>query len=197
MKLGWDRDPQTRERATELAWHALALDDSLPTAHHVLAGEQRRKGQHDQAIAHLEKAVALAPNDAYSYGCLGEALAQAGQPEEGIRELEKAVRLSPYYPPVYLFVLGQAYSLAGRYEEALATQKRVLVRWPDFWPSHLWLAIIYSEVDRHAEARAAMTEALKLNPQLSLEAFAAGKVYYKDPAVFEREFAALREAGLK
>jgi hypothetical protein len=82
--------------------------------------------------------------------------------------------------------------LAGRYEEAMTTQKRILARWPDFWPSHLWLAIIYSEVDRHA-----VTAALKINPQLSLEAFAAQKVFYKDPAVFERELAALRQAGLK
>jgi adenylate cyclase len=112
VKFGWDRDPQTRQRATELARHALTLDASLPTAHHVLAGGQRSKGQHEQAIAHLEKAVALAPNDAYNYACLGEALAHAGRLEEGIRELEKAVRLNPHSPPIYLFVLGDAYALA-------------------------------------------------------------------------------------
>lgn len=91
-------------------------------------------------------------------------MAHAGRPEEGIRELEKAVRLSPHYPPHYLFALGQAYAFAGRYAEALTTQKGVLARWPDFWLSHLSLAIIYSELDQPTEARAVLAEALRINP---------------------------------
>jgi adenylate cyclase len=44
VEWGWDRDPQTLERAVELAQKALTLDASLPTAHHVLGGSYWFKG---------------------------------------------------------------------------------------------------------------------------------------------------------
>ena len=197
FEYGWDRDPQTLERAVELAQKALTLDAALPTAHHVLAGPYLFKGQHDQAIAHLKQSIALAPNDAYGYLCLGHVLNVAGQPQEAIQVLEQAMRLNPYFSFDYLFNLGEAYALAGRYGEAEATLKKSLARNPDFWPSYLQLAIIYTEGDRHAEAQAAVAEVRRINSQLSLEVLARYKILYKDPAVFERMIAALRQAGLE
>jgi adenylate cyclase len=197
VEWGWDRDPQTLDRAVELAQKALTLDASLPTAHHVLALAEVAKGQHDQAIAHLKQSLTLAPNDAYGYVCLAHVLSYAEQPQEAITVLEQAMRLNPQYPVGYLSLLGEAYAFAGRYEEAAATFKKALVRKPDFWFPYLWLAIIYTEGDRHAEARAAVAEALKINPQLSLETLAHRRILYKDPAIFERELTALRKAGLK
>jgi len=110
---------------------------------------------------------------------------------------EEAMRLSPQYPFNYLYGLGEAYIFARRYEQAEATFKKALARKPDIWVPYLWLAIIYTELDRHAEARKAVAEALKINPQLSLKAFAHRRALYKDPAVFERHLAVLRQAGLQ
>lgn len=197
VEWGWNRDPQTLERAVELAQKALTLDAALPTAHHVLGASYWFKGQHDQAIAHLEQSLTLAPSDAYGYVCLAHVLSYAGQPQEAIKAQEEAMRLNPHYPVGYLSNLGEAYAFAGRYEEAEATFKKALARKPDFWLPYLWLAILYTERDRHAEARAAVAEVRRINPDFSLEMFTRRKALYKDPAVFEREFAALRKAGLK
>ena len=49
-----------------------------------------------------------------------------GHAAEGISHLERAIALGPNYPASYLGVLGNAYRIVGRPEEALAA----------FWGSH-------------------------------------------------------------
>ena len=62
--------------------------------------------------------------------------------------------------------------------------------------AHLGLAVVYSELGRAEEARAAAAEVLRLNPQFSLEVHRQ-RAPIKDPVVLERQLAALRKAGLK
>jgi tetratricopeptide (TPR) repeat protein len=90
------------ERAFDLAQQAVALDDSLPGAHEVLAYAYLYKRQHEQAITATKRTVSLAPNDAEGYAQLGLILNFAGRPEEAIGLIEKAIRLNPRYPYTYL-----------------------------------------------------------------------------------------------
>src|SRR5262249_46897279 len=68
----WTADPQTLERALALAQQAVALDDSLPSAHSLLSNLYALKQQYDQAIAESERAIALDPNDADRYAVQAE-----------------------------------------------------------------------------------------------------------------------------
>jgi adenylate cyclase len=139
----WSADPQTMERALALAQQALALNDSLPTAHSLLSIVYAQKQQYDQALAEGERAVALDPNDADSYAVQAEVLNFAGRPAEALRRMEQAMRLNPHYPPDYLFRLGWTYYLTGRYTEAVATLQE-FVNWsPNFPPAHVVLAVSY------------------------------------------------------
>ena len=194
--LQWSQDPQTLERALALEQKAITLDDSLSVAHSVLSYVYLWKKQHEQAIAEAERVITFDPNDAENYAALGNILIFAGRPQEGIGLIEKAMRLNPRYPPVYLSWLGQAYQLTGRQEEAIAALKRALTHSPDLLPVHRELAVIYSELGREAEARAATAEVLRISPNFSLEVYRQ-RLPYKDPAVLERQIAALRKAGLK
>jgi tetratricopeptide (TPR) repeat protein len=139
----WGADPQTLERAFELAQRALALDDSLPIAHSLLATVYMLKQQYDQAMAEDERAIALDPNNADSYVRQAQTLNFAGKPEEALRALEQATRLNPRYPPLYSLQLGQAYQLTGRYAEAIAALKEAISRSPNFLPAHEVLAVSY------------------------------------------------------
>jgi len=197
--LQWSQDPQSLERASELAQKAITLDDSLPGAHRLLGAVSLWKDrQHDLAIAEGERALALDPNNAEGYAMLANILTFAGRPEEAIALLEKGMRLNPRAPnySFYLFELGHAYHWLGQYEKAIALQKRVLLLNPNDFVAHLELAKIYDELGREEEARAEVAEALKLNPQYSLEALRE-RHPYKDPAALERYLAAMRKAGLK
>jgi adenylate cyclase len=192
----WEQDSQALEQAFELVQKAVALDDSLPFAHRILGVVLVWEKQHDQAIAAAERAVALDPNDAEGYARLGETLNWAGRPEEALAMIEKATRLNPRSPVRYSVYVGHAYYLTGRYEEAIAVLKGVLTRNPDMLTTHLYLAAIYSELGREAEARAEVVEVLRISPSYSLGVYRQ-RFLYKDPAVLERQLVALRKAGLK
>jgi adenylate cyclase len=194
--LGWSQDPQSLEQAFELAQRAIALYDSLPLGHYVLGEVYLWRKQHEQAIAELEKAIALSPNDADGIAGLGDILNWAGRPEEAIGLVTEAMRLNPMYPAWYLWNLGHAYFLTGRYEEAIETLKRVLDRNPYFLPPHAYLAASYSELGRQEEARAEAAEVMKLSPQTSAEAWRQ-RLPYKDQAALDRLFDGLRKAGVK
>ena len=88
------------------------------------------------------------------------------------------------------------YSSLGRYEEAIATQKRRLARNPTQVYAYIALAASYSMLGREEEARAAAAEVQRLHPTFSLEV-ARQTWPYKDPQDIERRMTALRKAGLK
>src|SRR5262249_32080519 len=168
----WSADPQTLERAFTLAQQALALDGSLPVAHALLGEVYARKQQYDQALAEGEQAIALDPNNADSYTGQAQVLTLAGRPEEALRMVEQAMRLNPRYPPLYSVELGWAYSLTGRYADAVAALKEVISRSPNFLGAYLILAFIYvdqwtsqqnPDAQTLAQALAAAQRVLALN----------------------------------
>ena len=107
------------------------------------------------------------------------------------------MRLDPYYPSIYLELLGGVYLRMGEYEEAVEVFKMFVVREPHSIMGHVRLAIAYIHLGRKEQTRSEVAEILRLFPKYSLE------VYRKrlhlmdiDPAAVESEIEALREAGL-
>ncbi len=193
----WSPALQNLERAFELEQQALVLDPSLPFAHVLLGWVHLWKDrQYEQAIAEAERAIALDSNNADSYMALAEILTYLGRSEEAIGWMEKAMRLNPRYPALYLRILGTAYYWTGRTEEAITVFERALARNPNWLAAHLFLAFVYSEVGREAEAKAEVAEVLRLSPAFSLEGVRQ-RLPLKDPADLERFLDGLREAGLK
>ena len=193
----WSQDPQNLERAFTLAQKAIALDDSLSMAHLTLGQIYTWRQQHDQAIAEGERALVLASNCADCYAGMAAILNLSQRPAEAVGLVEKAMRLNPQYPGWYLYILGYAYRVTGRYEEAVEALKNALARRSSYHLFvHLNLAAAYSELDRTEEARAEAAEVLRINPNFSVEVY--GQITsQKDQAITERTLAALRKAGLK
>jgi len=108
--------------------------------------------------------------------------------------IKQAMRLNPIYPPHYLWNLGHAYILTERYEEAVETFKRTLIRNTDFWPSHILLAVSYSALGRIDDACAEAAETLRINPEFTLESW-RHKCPFKNPEELNRRFEKLRKAG--
>lgn len=189
-------DPQTLERALEAAQRAVALNDTLPQAHAVLGYAYLMQKQYASASAEMERAIILDPKDANSYAFLAEALSRMGRSEEALWAAEQALRLKPLTLDGHLNSVGTAYYLAGRSEEAIEPLKQYLTRYPNHLGPHLALASVYSELGKEVEARAEAGEILRLNPQFSLEVHKE-RAPIKDPAMLERQIAALRKAGLK
>jgi TolB-like protein/Flp pilus assembly protein TadD len=187
---------QTLEPAVAAVQRAVALNDSYHRSHIVLGSIYLYQQQYEQALAEMERAVALAPTDAWSCAALAEVLSHMGRTEGALEAAAQALRLKSQIADEHLAGVGSAYAVAGRYEEARSVLQRSLSRYPNILPSHLMLAAVYSELGKEAEARAEAAEVLRINPQFSLEVHKQ-RVPIKDPAVLERHLAALRKAGLK
>ena len=150
----WNQDPAALEHALDHAKHALVLDEASPFAHALLSDIYLLKGQHASAMAEAEQAIMLDPSYAYGYASLAEIFNFTGQPEEAIRLLvEQALRLDPDAAAYHSTILGHAYFLLRRYEEAIAAFKRTLTRNPDYLLARLRLAAAYSEAGQTGQAR--------------------------------------------
>jgi len=193
---GWSQDPQLSDRAFESAQRALALDESLPEAHRVLADVYLYRKQHDKAMAELERAIALNPNYADAFAALAEVLNWTGKPEKVPELVKKGIRLNPHHQAWYFYVLGTAYMRMEQYEDAIDVLKRGIIRNPEFLGNHLALAPLYAEMGRMEEAQHEIKEILRVSPDFSIDRVKE-MIPSKDPALIEEVVAAFRKAGLK
>jgi adenylate cyclase len=191
----WSTDRESLERARELAERAIALNDTLVGAYHVLGQIYLWKKEHDRAIAQAEHAVALAPNDADGYEGLAEILAWSGRPEESIGMIRHAMRLNPRYPFFYQWTLGHGYYLTQRRQEALDAFAKVVRENPNFVPAYAYRAVLYSELGRATEAREAWDKASHLSPGVSMLSLRE-RIPYKRPADLDRLLTAAHRAGM-
>jgi len=190
----WSTDREGLERARELAEKAIALNDSLVGAHHVLGQIYLWMKQHDRAIAEAQQAVALAPNDADGYETLAETLCWSGKPEECIQAIRHAMRLNPHYPYFYDWTLGHGYYLTGQRQQALDSLARALKGNPNFLPAHAYRGVLFTELGRMNEAREEFEQASHLGTGASMVSLRE-RLPYKRPADLDRLLTAAHRAG--
>jgi len=189
-------DPQTLEPAVAVGQQGLALNESYFPSHIILGYLALYQRQYEPALAEMERAVSLAPSEAWAYAAQAVVLSSMSRSEDALQAVTQALRLKPGAADIHLSGIGTAYAIAGHYEEAIAPLQRFLSRYPNWLPFHLMLAAVYSELGQDAEAQKEAAEVLRLNPNFSL-AVHKQRMPIKDPAVLERHIAVLRKAGLK
>jgi adenylate cyclase len=112
VMMGWTGDrPDALQRAVEFVRRAIALDDTFPESHLVLAYVHCLLGQHDEGIRLAETALQLGPNSADIAAGLADLYNLAGRPEEALTTIRRAMRLSPRYPSYYLMPQGIGFTL--------------------------------------------------------------------------------------
>ncbi|MGE0820715.1 MAG: tetratricopeptide repeat protein [Candidatus Binatia bacterium] len=191
-----EEDEQALTRALAAAQRVLVLSTAHPVGHRLVGYVYLCQKQHEQALAEMEQALTLDPENALSYASRAEVLGSMGKTGEALPTVEEALRRKPFGVDDHLMSVGSVYLLAGKPTEAVAPLKQFLSRYPHIPGARLALASAYSQLDRIAEARAEVAEVLRINPQFSLEVHKE-RVPIKDTAMLERHIAALRKAGLK
>ncbi len=196
MVYRWSESPeQSAADALQAAEKGFALDENDPSALTALGFACSLTGRYERAISVLVTAIHLNPSSALAHWALGSALTPAGQPDEAIPMIEKAIRLSPYdnWMHEFLFNLGAAHFLAGRYDEAVIWGNRSVQLRPDQPGVYRLLAASLGHLDRPEEARVALNELLRLLPGFSI----AHLSFFLPPAIVELYLDGLRRAGWK
>lgn len=181
----WDAIVQELERA-------LSLDDHDADVHRILAGVNINRGDHDKALYHQERALALNPNYDLVVVQHGELLTWLGRPDEGIEWIRKAMRLNPHHPERFWNHLGRAQFVARRYREAIDSFRRMSK--PDAF--HLaFLAACHAQLGEPETAATYAHEVTARDPQFGVENYLA-TLHYKRPEDTEHHRQALLTAGL-
>jgi len=143
--------------------HALRVDPRNPLAHTNLAIGLTARGKVQDAIEHLQQALAVWPGYDTARVALGNALLESGRPAEAIPEFEAALEADP--TSVYALTnLGFAHARAGRPAEAIASYERALALAPDFPPAHRNLGAALMRRGKIDEAIAHFEQAVAGDP---------------------------------
>jgi adenylate cyclase len=190
----WSESPaQSLADSLQAAERSVALGEDEPRAHLALGLVCLNSGRYERAVAALERAIALNPSSAASHWGLGNALSRLGRPDEAVALIEKAIRLSPHDPVMheFLYGLGVAHFVAGRYEEAIVWAKKSLQERPDQPGAYRVLAASYGHLNCTEEARAALDTMRRLAPDFSLETLRL----HVPPIIVDRYVEGWRKAG--
>ena len=200
---GWyDRSADPYARAMQRANQALLLNPDQASAHLTKALLIMFKAKPDDAasateiVSEAEASLRADPSlaNAYLPMAFGEGL--LGHYEQSISDLKQAMRISPRDSHIGLWYMDMGrYLLAlGRYDEALQEGLKAINSGYHTVLSHTALAAFYAAVDKMPEAKAALAEAMNLNPKLSVAWFRAHNSAFVDTGPGFREN--LIKAGL-
>lgn len=78
--------------------HALAIDENDPEVQRIAGALHLYRGDYEEGIQHLEKAVELNPSDAYLLATSAVYWAYYGEPENGLKHIERAMEVDPFLP---------------------------------------------------------------------------------------------------
>jgi adenylate cyclase len=133
-----ERELSELKRAADLDPLSLVINTNLGLAY-------LHNGELDRAVAQLRKTVAMDANFYYGVWNLGLVLELKGDMAGAIAQEEKAVAVTD--DPVPLGVLGRAYALIGRKEEAQRILDKLLKRRSEGYIDAYALAIVYHGLD--------------------------------------------------
>jgi adenylate cyclase len=196
---GWSSDAKLLDRAEELARRAIALDDSQPAGHQIMAWVHLRRGNLAEAITAAERVIALAPNWEWGHAARGLALAQEGRFLEASGAMRRALRLNPRASSALLGMVARVNFAVGRREKAVEQLERLRMANPDNITSRAFLAAYYGREGLPDKASAAAAEILRISPDFNVaraRALAGGWENAIGPQEFAAYMEALRKAGL-
>jgi TolB-like protein len=171
---------------------AVALDRGNIRAHLIKGSYLSMSGRPEDAVRALDAGLAIDPNAAGLLATRSTANDYLGRFEQAQSDIQQAMLLSPRDP-----AMGQWFNLRadpelglGRFDEALEDAKKALQGGHRVFYTYLNLAAAHAFKGEIDEARAAMAEARRLKPDLSV------KWLVKHKPVLHFAFDELRKAGL-
>jgi tetratricopeptide (TPR) repeat protein len=171
---------------------AIALDSGNIHAYRTKGQYLAVSGRPEDAVRALDAGLAIDPNAAGLLAMRSNANDYLARFEQARSDIQQAMLLSPRDPAMsqWFNLRADAELGLGRIDEALEDSKKAADGGHRVFYTYLNLAAAYSFKGELEEAKAAMAEALRLKPDLSL------KWLTKHKPVLQFAFDGLRKAGL-
>ena len=150
--------------AEALCRRVLAAQADSHQAVHLLGVIVHQNGKLSDALAHVQRAVKLAPQVALYHSNLGELLRLAGRTRLAVQEARRALELDPNMVDA-LSNLGVASNDLKDYEAAVDAQRKAIALKPDFAEAHGHLGNALHALRRFDEAIEAYRSVVALVPE--------------------------------
>jgi Flp pilus assembly protein TadD len=124
--------------------------------------DAERKGNHDEAIAHYQSALKIAPEYYPAHNNLGSLYLSKADFTSAEEQFQEAVRLDRNDAQAY-FNLGNVFLLKGRYSESEVALSSGLQRQPDSAFGHFLQGSLYGRIGKLPEAEKSLRAALQLD----------------------------------
>jgi len=152
------------------------------------------RGDKKSFFKSAEQTIALNPNSPYFIGVAGWHMALCGEWERGLTLMEKGMRLNPYHPSWFHLATYMNYYRREEYENALT--EALKFNCPDLFWDPMIRAATLGQMGREQEARTAVGELLKLEPDFATRGRRLISHYVKVDDLVDTIIEGLRKAGL-
>jgi adenylate cyclase len=194
-RLGWSGEDRETAlvKAEAYVGRALSIDPATADAHRAAAGILLLKSRFDEAAAAARKAAKLGPSvpDVLVHG--GFVLTCCGYAAEAIAQIERALALNPIYQSWHLGVLGNAYRLSGRPDEAMVAFRAFHARSPGFGLADI--VMVQEQAGRLVDARETAAQLSLARPDFTVTSWLRTQ-FRVDVDQMAADTASLRAAGV-
>jgi predicted TPR repeat methyltransferase len=150
--------------AEELYQRVFEAAPNHPRALHYAGVLAHQQGRHDEAIALIERSLALSPDLADGYSNLGIALQSAGRLDAGIEAYRRAIALDAGHANAHSN-LGVLLRATGHPADAEAAYRTAIQLNPDHIDAYTNLGILLNGLSRTEEAAACFCKVITLRPK--------------------------------
>ena len=154
------------EQAESLYRQVLHFDEKHSAANNLLGLLCLQTRRFDEAVRLIERALAVAPDDAQAEANLGLALNALGRPREAVEHFHRSLQLAPNNARTYNN-LGNIYFRFRRVKDAVACYQQAVALQPGFAEVHFNLGSALMALQRHSEAAASFQQCLALQPDFA------------------------------
>ena len=139
--------------------------------------EEERAEKLNLAYDYYAQAAEHSPNNAQIWNEWSLVHLARGDYGGAFEKLEHSLSLDEEFPSTYI-LLGQLYSMQGKFDEAETAHRQVLVYEPEDAEAHSALGYIYYQRGNITDALAANLEAVRLDPGLARAHSTLGLIYF-------------------
>lgn len=195
----WSEHP-ARERAIALELAdkaALNVENDATALIAIGAVHGMTTTDQDKAIAYIERALSIDPNNAWGWTRLGWATTLRGRPDEAMAYFERSLALSPFDPLAFNVHFGMAMALGikGEHRKGIVLVEKGLRARPSAVWAYRMLAAFHANAGNQGQAQEAMRMVLAHYPHATVAMLKAGM----PPSIVEGDpsyFSGLELAGL-
>ena len=192
--LGFCKIDASLEKALTFARKGVALAPENQFVRDALTLVNFHRGNKDFFLKHAAETIALNPNSPYIVGVAGWHMMLYGEWERGRALLKKGMKLNPYHPTWFHLAPFMDYYHRGEYGNAYT--EALNFNFPELYLDPMMRAAALGRLGRQKEAKTAISQLLKLEPNFATRGRGMLSRYVKVDEIIDAIIAGLQKAGL-